>query len=385
MLIFDTTTWIALGAAVGSGTILLLLSVLAVVLLRTPPEPRTDVERLFRESDARFEQMLDELSRALERARAEGRQNHQLSGLASTIDLDVVTERVLDAARDLPGIDAAALVVHRVETEPLVATTGMTREEADRQPITAAPGAEPRAVAIAYRYAASGEPDPKLVRGSLVVPLVAGDEALGTLAVFWRGTDRQAADDELAALEELAASAGPAVENALRYRDATRLADLDALTGLHNRRFFHDTLAREAARAARYDRRLALLVFDVDDFKAINDRIGHLSGDTVLAQLAERVRTVVRSSDFACRVGGDEFAVVLPESALADAEQLYRRLQFAIGNRATGPTDRLHISAGVAELRPGDDPVSFFERADAALYRAKQAGKGRAIAANDRP
>ncbi len=183
-------------------------------------------------------------------------------------------------------------------------------------------------------------------------------------------------------LEDLAASCGPAVENARRFREARKLADLDALTNLHNRRYFHDTLAREVARAHRYNRRLALVVFDIDDFKAINDRVGHLAGDAVLAQLAERVRSVVRSADIACRVGGDEFAVVLPESTLTDAEQLYRRLQFAVSTRATGPAERLHLSAGIAELAPEDDAVSFFERADEALFRAKETGKGQAVAAD---
>src|SRR5439155_13434760 len=126
----------------------------------------------------------------------------------------------------------------------------------------------------------------------------------------------------------------PAIDNARRFREARQLADLDALTNLHNRRYFHETLARECARAHRYDRRLALVVFDIDDFKAINDRIGHLAADAVLAAVAERLQSVVRSADVACRVGGDEFAVILPESALADAEQLYRRAGFGVGFRA---------------------------------------------------
>src|SRR5205085_514059 len=96
----------------------------------------------------------------------------------------------------------------------------------------------------------------------------------------------------------------PALDNAKRFREARQLADLDDLTGLHNRRYFHETLAREVARAQRYDRELALIVFDLDDFKAVNDRIGHLAGDSVLADAAARVRDVVRSADIACRVAG---------------------------------------------------------------------------------
>ena len=114
----------------------------------------------------------------------------------------------------------------------------------------------------------------------------------------------------------------------------------------------------------------------------LNDRIGHLSGDAALAEAAERMRSVVRSADIPCRVGGDEFAVVMPESGLEQAEQLFHRLQDIISGRPIGQAGRLRISAGVAELKPDDDSVSFFERADQALYRAKDAGKGRAFTAD---
>ena len=135
------------------------------------------------------------------------------------------------------------------------------------------------------------------------------------------------------------------------------------------------------ARAHRYERRLALIIFDLDDFMAINDRIGHLSGDTVLAETAERVREAVRSADIACRVGGDEFAVILPEASTDDADQLYHRLRGAISSRPVGQAGRLFVSAGIAELKPGDDPTAFFERADEALYRAKELGKGQVVEA----
>src|SRR5205823_14021587 len=108
--------------------------------------------------------------------------------------------------------------------------------------------------------------------------------------------------------------AAPALDNAYRFREARRLADTDALTGLRNRRFFYETLQRECKRARRYGRSLALLVLDLDDFKAINERVGHLAGDDVLAETAARVRGALRASDVACRVGGDEFAVILPEA-----------------------------------------------------------------------
>ena len=174
--------------------------------------------------------------------------------------------------------------------------------------------------------------------------------------MFTRRKGHEYADDDVRQLETLALRAGPAIENARRFREARQLADLDALTGLHNRRYFHETLARECARAHRYERKLALIVFDLDDFKEINDRIGHLAGDTVLAEAAERVRDVVRTADIACRVGGDEFAVILPESSLNDADQLYRRIQNAVSSRPLGQAGKLYLSAGVAELRRGRRP-----------------------------
>ena len=122
-------------------------------------------------------------------------------------------------------------------------------------------------------------------------------------------------------------------------------------------------------------RSLALLVLDLDDFKAINAQVGHLAGDAVLAETAARVRGVLRASDIACRVGGDELAIVLPESGATQAAQLYARVEEAVSSQPIGAVAQLTLSGGIAALVPGDDATSFFERADDALYRAKQAGK----------
>ena len=214
------------------------------------------------------------------------------------------------------------------------------------------------------------------------MPLEGEAGRFGYLTVFSRSVSPSLDDRVVRELEALATRAGPAIDNAKRFREARQLADLDALTNLHNRRYFHETLAREIARAQRYDRNLALIVFDLDDFKEVNDRIGHLAGDSVLAEAAERVRGVVRSADIACRVGGDEFAVILPESTLEDANQLYLRLQQHVVSRPVAQGGRLSFSGGIAELRQRDDAVAFFQRADEALYQAKEAGKGQAMQAD---
>jgi diguanylate cyclase (GGDEF)-like protein len=381
--LLDSTVWIATVSGLSAAAAVAILSIVVFAFVsRSRRQSSTDLAQMLEASNARFEEMLGDLARELERAQAEGRRSRELSAIGSTIDLDAVLSRALEFAAALPLVDAAMIVVPQEEDGPVLATLGMTAEEAAKHPV-AAGDRKARAVEISYRYAPEQEDgNDDLIRGGLVLPLRAeANEPIGTLAVFWRHENREPTETELALLEDLAANAGPAVENARRFREARKLADLDALTNLHNRRFFHETLAREVARAQRYDRKLAIVVFDIDDFKGINERVGHLAGDSVLAQLAERVRSVVRSADIACRVGGDEFAVILPESSLGDAEQLYRRLQFAVSTRATGAAERLHLSAGIAELAPEDDAVSFFERADEALFRAKETGKGQAVTA----
>ena len=154
-----------------------------------------------------------------------------------------------------------------------------------------------------------------------------------------------------------------------------RLAELDSLTGLANQRVFHELLAREVARSRRYGRRLSLIVLDLDDFKRINDRIGHLAGDAVLAEVAARLRSVVRSTDIACRVGGDEFAVILPESTRGDADHLAARIERAVAQRADregGNAEDLGRRRRALSRRHGQ---RLFDRADEDLYRAKAAAK----------
>jgi diguanylate cyclase (GGDEF)-like protein len=380
-----TTVVVAVAAAVAA-LILLLLFLWLVRGARRGTKSDERVADLVADMNTRMDAMVAELSAALEQAQEEGRRNRMLGELAGTIDLDEVLTRTLDAAGAMPGVDAALARLDDSGEAPIVATLGLTTEEAQRQSIAGPPGgAEARSISLVYQYPAemvSNDGPKTLIHSGLAVPIHAESGSIGFIAVFSRSRSQTWNEEEVRELEELAMRAGPAIENAKRFREARQLADLDALTGLHNRRYFHETLGREVARAQRYDRRLALIVFDLDDFKAINDRIGHLAGDAVIAESAERVRDVVRSADIACRVGGDEFAVILPESALADADQLYRRLQAALSVRPVGQAGRLSFSAGVAELRPEDDPTTFFERADEALYRAKERGKAQVVASN---
>ena len=377
-----TFALVALGAAATTLVVILLSQWFASRRHGSAADER--VTAVVRELEARMDAMVRELTSALEQAQDEGRRNRQLGELAGTIDLDEVLTRVLETAGAIPGADAALVTLSPSPGgQPIVATLGLSAEEAERQVVTGPPnGREARAITVSYEYANEDPEGEDAIRAGVGVPLPGETGPLGLLTIFTRTSGHSFGEDEVRELEELALRAGPAIENARRFREARQLADLDALTSLHNRRYFHETLAREVARAHRYQRNLALIIFDLDDFKAINDRIGHLAGDAVLSEAAERVREVVRSADIACRVGGDEFAVILPESTLSDADQLYGRLQKAVSARPLGEAGALKISAGVAELRADDDAILFFQRADNALYGAKEQGKGQVVAAS---
>jgi diguanylate cyclase (GGDEF)-like protein len=379
-------TTLLTGISVGLGALVVLL--LALLVVRWRSDARTDerVAEVVASLNERMDELGRELAGALARAEQESRRSHIFGELAGSIDLDEVLSRTLEAAGGFEEADAALVMLPEAQGgKPLVATLGLSVEEAERHAITGPPdGRLARSITMSYTYPELERGENAVIHSGLAVPLPGEVETLGYLTVFTRSKPHEFSDDDVWQLEALALRAGPAIENARRFREARQLADLDALTGLHNRRFFHETLARECARAHRYERKLSLIVFDLDDFKEVNNRIGHLAGDAALAEAAERVKDVVRTADIACRVGGDEFAAILPESSLEDADQLYRRILNAVSARPLGQAGKLYLSAGVAELRPEDDPVSFFQRADEALYRAKEAGKGRVVAATPR-
>ncbi len=380
-LFADTATWIAVGFAVAAAALALLASLVLLAL----------VARRGRATDPQAAPPSGERSdavTALAEARSQTAASRRFGEIAATIDLDAVLEKTLAAATSTDGIDAAMAVVRQTEDTPVVATLGMTAEEASRQPVSSSPSGGARSVRISYRYddaAATPAPGGR-IRGGVAVPLMEERVGtIGTLAVFWRGDDRTPEEADIAALEALARTSAPAIRNAQEFREARQLADVDPITGVHNRRYFDQTLDRECARAHRYERVLALVILDIDDFTAVNQRLGHEAGDAVLAAVAGRLRDAVRESDIACRLGGDELAVILPEAGARDAEQLYRRIQFAVGSGASGPVERVRVSAGIAELRPEDDPVSLLERADAALARAKASGRGQVEQADGPP
>jgi diguanylate cyclase (GGDEF)-like protein len=377
---------ILLAAALGV-SILLALELLRRLRSRHSRDVEEQVSATVATLEARLDELAQELSRAVTRAEEEAQRSRFLGQIAATIDLDDAIGSTLQAAAGLPNVDAAV-----VELDPdgdgderLLGSIGLDRDGGEDDEgvriFTGSPERlEARAVELSYLY--GEEHAAGAVHEALGVPLLGRNGKIGWLGVFSRDPEVRFEDDDVRRLEELAERVAPAIENARRFREARQLADLDSLTGLHNRRYFYETLAREVDRAQRYQRRLSLVIVDVDGFKEINDRIGHLAGDAVLAEIADRIRQVVRSADIPCRVGGDEFAVIVPEVEVGQARQLVGRIQRAVSAQPIARAGRVRVSAGVADIQPNDSPTTLFERGDESLYAAKHAGKGGLSAAD---
>ncbi len=167
--------------------------------------------------------------------------------------------------------------------------------------------------------------------------------------------------------------------------EVEKLARTDFLTVLNNRRAFIELGARAIDLAQRHRRPLSLVMLDIDHFKSINDTRGHGAGDAVLRVVADLIRENHRKTDIAGRLGGEEFALLLPETPLADALLVAERLREHVGSRSVtyeGSPIRCTTSVGVADLRPGETLEQLMARSDAALYEAKHAGRNRVIASS---
>lgn len=220
--------------------------------------------------------------------------------------------------------------------------------------------------------------------GLLAVPLVASDHFVGLLELAGPPPDRAEASVDPVVLELFASQALNAIRLA-RAHETTRLGSLrDPLTGVSNHGHFQETLSREIARHGRTGGKLVLLMSDLDDFKAVNDRYGHRAGDTVLKGLVSRLVASVRDMDTVARYGGEEFAIVLPETDAAAGQFVAERLREAV---AASPLEaglpeplRITLSIGLA-VYPDDatGKGGLVECADRALYAAKRTGKNRVV------
>jgi diguanylate cyclase (GGDEF)-like protein len=225
--------------------------------------------------------------------------------------------------------------------------------------------------------------------GSLaLIPLRRSDKLDGVL--MFASSDPFRFNAELASdfLAHLGLVAALCVENAVNRARLLRSGLTDFLTGFHNRRYLHVRLREELARAQRFRQPIACLMIDVDRFKPINDRYGHLAGDVVLREVARRIDTQMRVSDIGARFGGDEFSIVLPQGGIQDGERVAQRVLEAVRGQPIKIDDEhsetVSLSIGVAVAEPTQDARDYkliaerlMAEADAALYRAKTAGRNR--------
>jgi len=162
-------------------------------------------------------------------------------------------------------------------------------------------------------------------------------------------------------------------------KELTRLSSRDSLTGIYNRYRFEEELYRSIKHAHRYGGQLSLILFDIDDFKRINDIYGHAVGDKMIIKVTELVKLVIRECDFFSRWGGEEFALILPDTDKEDATLLAQRLRTRICCTYFEPAGQITCSFGIDSFKPGDDINSFMKRVDKLMYLAKQSGKDQVI------
>jgi diguanylate cyclase (GGDEF)-like protein len=232
---------------------------------------------------------------------------------------------------------------------------------------------------------------PGQTRAYLCVPLMSHGEAIGLLHVLPASPEENRLERKQRLTQTVAGQLGLALANLKMQENLRDMAVRDPLTGLFNRRYLEETLEREFLRATRQGAPIALIMVDIDHFKRYNDTYGHDAGDVLLRELGAFMQRWCRGSDVACRYGGEEFVLTLPDCSLniacqraEEMRQVVKTLQVRHGHQTL---EAITLSFGVAAFpEHADNPDAVLNAADAALYQAKQQGRDRVVAAGgDRP
>ena len=219
-------------------------------------------------------------------------------------------------------------------------------------------------------------------RSILGVPLLLGKEKIG--ALFLQAAKANAYDlDQIRLVETIVHQASVSISNAQMFEKIQSMAILDNLTGVYNRHYFFEYAENEITRSQRYNNIMSLIMLDIDHFKLVNDRFGHLIGDQTLKMIVDTCLGVLRKSDVMCRFGGEEFLVLLPETSQTDAVIAAERICQAIAakslptNSELGPVS-VTVSIGITQLKSKTETLqNLIGQADQALYKAKETGRNR--------
>jgi diguanylate cyclase (GGDEF)-like protein len=313
--------------------------------------------------------------------------------VASALDPEEVVAGVLDSLNDLVSYQTAGMYLvdldvavpaegrHSVtpaSTLPRLRAARTFDEERHAVPETSIAAEDGTVVEAMHDQHTVGRMLPAGVL-QVVVPLIAGGRALGALELTLIAP---LGAEDVKIIELLAAAAAVALQNAHLYQETQRLATTDALTGLSNYRHFHELLTLEVQRARRMEYSLGLLVMDLDHFKRINDRHGHPAGDRALQAVARLLRNRLRRTDVVARIGGEEFAAILPGDSLEEAAVVAEKLRSGVEGlpplEGGMVTDTTPVTLSVGGTSVGPDVVDaqlLMTRADRALYEAKRNGR----------
>jgi diguanylate cyclase (GGDEF)-like protein len=224
------------------------------------------------------------------------------------------------------------------------------------------------------------------VHGVIGAPIVAGETRLGALVLYSLSSARRFSERYLSLVDAVGRQAGVAIQNSRLYEEIQQLAATDPLTGLYNRRHFYTLASHEFNMARRFNQSITAIMVDIDHFKRVNDTYGHLVGDIVLQNVANRCNKILRQSDILCRYGGEEFVILMIGTSLESALQIAERLRKRIADtpiETEGKSISITVSLGVSALGPYMHPVSLtgldilINRADQALYTSKENGRNR--------
>jgi len=215
-------------------------------------------------------------------------------------------------------------------------------------------------------------------KNCLISPLVCQDRVVGVLNLADKTDGRRFSDADRTLVELFSQLTAASIGNIKLFEKIQRQATTDGLTGLANHKRFYEILEKELWRSRRYGGKISLIMVDIDNLKTINDTYGHRAGDRVIKKISGKIKESIRQIDTAARYGGDEFAVILPNTKLEDAVVVGQRIVEAVASSALSwKTDqiRLSVSVGLGEYGPDSSPEDITGRSDEALYMAKQSGK----------